>query len=102
MRSEDPIQKITELIESTDYKRNTIERFLKEKDQYPKSIKPTLEDLLKDIVIASKLVSDIIDTNQSLMVATIHRIGNKETPLFSWMMEIMGWYNKYESIIKTL
>lgn len=60
-----------------------------------------LQDWLQEILVRMDKVSKLIETNKTLMTENV--IGrNGWTPLFTWMMGIMPWYNEYEAKIKTI
>ena len=99
------MSKISDEVLSINWRQNDIERLLRFgdfEDHFQRTTyRVQMQDWLQEILVRMDKVSKLIETNKALMTENV--IGRHGwTPLFSWMMEIMPWYNEYEAKINKL
>jgi len=99
------LSKVSDEVLAINGLQGNIERLLKFgnfNDEFDRSMnRVQLQDWLQEILVRIDKVSKLIETNKALMTENV--IGrNGWTPLFTWMMEIMPWYNEYEAKINKL
>ncbi len=99
------LSKVSDEVLAIDRLQGNIERLLKVgnfNDGIDRSMnRVQLQDWLQEILERMDKVSKLIETNKTLMTENV--IGrNGWTPLSTWMMGIMPWYNEYEAKIRTI